>query len=778
MGWDFLARIHNRARLNVAKGNGCVMNSPSWWESSICRICRIKRLFVVLALSVLIIFLFPLKETSGPIVLTYSQTQLVGLTADPTGDMCSLLNTNTIIQAANEPISEESPQSALPPTHFVIDPFPTFNGIAVDALTNRVAMSDENRKSVLTYERTAGSNSSAVTEPMWQIIGPQTEAGYVAGVELDPKHREIYAVNNDIEDRIAVFDYDAQGDLTPKRRLYTPHQSWGISLNESRDELVISVQQLSSLVVYRREAYGMEAPIRVIQGPHTGMADPHGVRWDDVHHEIFAASHGNSTVITPYTASDSNATNQKSREARGDIGGSFLAPSINVFEEMASGDAIPIRTIQGSNTDLNWPMGIDIDKVHDEIAVANNGDNSILVFHRGSKGNVAPLRRIQGPKTGLASPVGLAIDSDHQELWVANYGDHTALVFALNASGNVAPKRIIRNAPAGTPTSGFGNPYAVAYDSKRDQIMVPNCVSQPRIAFFARSANGNSNPVRILAGQATHLSRTMHGIAYNARHDEIVVPVALADAILTFRGGATGSEAPIRVIQGPKTRMIRPHTVAVDEANNEIIVGDSGGRSVLVFDREANGDIPPKRIIQGLHTGMLLIVGVAVDPVHNRIVAASSSNVPGSQTGLFIFDRMANGDVTPLGIISGPHTGIVRPWQLAVDPQRGHIFVAAINNLSYPPYELNKPRPNLPHDVKLPSPWDSGSVGFIGVWNISDDGDISARAMIKGDNTYLVHPAGVAINPKAGEIYATDSVRNGLFTFLSPKLFPNQSGAR
>jgi hypothetical protein len=48
------------------------------------------------------------------------------------------------------------------------------------------------------------------------------------------------------------------------------------------------------------------------------------------------------------------------------------------------------------------------------------------------------------------------------------------VVFARTANGNVVPKRIIRNAPQGTPTGGFGNPYAVAYDSKRDQLLVPN----------------------------------------------------------------------------------------------------------------------------------------------------------------------------------------------------------------------------------------------------------------------------------------------------------------
>jgi hypothetical protein len=60
------------------------------------------------------------------------------------------------------------------------------------------------------------------------------------------------------------------------------------------------------------------------------------------------------------------------------------------------------------------------------------------------------------------------------EIWVANFGDHTALVFPRLAAGNVAPRRILRNAPAGKETSGFGNPYAVAYDTRRGEILVPN----------------------------------------------------------------------------------------------------------------------------------------------------------------------------------------------------------------------------------------------------------------------------------------------------------------
>jgi DNA-binding beta-propeller fold protein YncE len=357
----------------------------------------------------------------------------------------------------------------LSPVRYVVDPYPTFNGIALDLQTNRVVLSDENRKSVLTYDRTAGSSSTSVTPPVRQIMGPQTEIGYISGIELDPAHRELYAVNNDIEDRIAVFGYDANGDLKPKRHLYVPHQTWGISLNPAANEIAVSVQQLAMVAIYRREASGLEAPVRMIKGTATGMADPHGVRWDAAHHEIAVANHGNYSVITPYSAYDATGSNTALS-----VGGHFLMPSITVFADSAKGDVKPIRTIQGARTRLNWPMGIDIDTTHDEIAVANNGDNSVLVFHRGAQGDVAPVRIIHGARTGIAGPMGVVIDPKNDELWVANYADHTALVFSRTATGDAAPKRIIRNAPGGTPTGGFGNPYAVAYDSKREQLLVPN----------------------------------------------------------------------------------------------------------------------------------------------------------------------------------------------------------------------------------------------------------------------------------------------------------------
>jgi hypothetical protein len=250
----------------------------------------------------------------------------------------------------------------------------------------------------------------------------------------------------------------------------------------------------------------------------------------------------------------------------------------------------------------------------------------------------------------------------------------------------------------------------------------------------------------------------MHGIAYDSAHDEFIVPVHLAGAVLVFRGGAKGEEPPIRIIQGPRTRILRPETTCVDLQHNEIIVGEDGGKDILVFSRDANGDVAPLRVIKGPKTQLDEVRGVAVDPVRNLIVASSRSKE--RPTGLFIFNRTDEGDVAPRAVISGPRTGILRIRQVAVDPQQGKIFAAVKNNLESYKFE-----------AALPSPWDPNKVGFIGVWDVTDNGDIPPRAIIKGPATGLIWPAGVAFNRKDREIYTIDSVRNGVFTFVMPEFF-------
>jgi len=287
---------------------------------------------------------------------------------------------------------------------------------------------------------------------------------FVAGISLDTADREVFAVNNDIGDRMEVFPYGVEGNIKPTRVLSVPHGAWGVAFNPVRKEVAVSIEHPNTVVVYRREASGSEAPLRVLRGPETDLADPHGIAVDPGHSEMLVANHGNWAPLT-----------REEEEAQGGLrGGHFALPSINSYAIEAKGDDKPTRKIQGAQTQLNWPMGLGLDAMHDEIAVANYGTNSILVFRRNANGNAAPVRVVKGDRTGVLGPMGVAIDVKNDELWVTNYRDHTAVVFARTASGNVAPKRVLRNAPAGTPAVGFGNPGAIAYDSKRGQILVPN----------------------------------------------------------------------------------------------------------------------------------------------------------------------------------------------------------------------------------------------------------------------------------------------------------------
>lgn len=373
-----------------------------------------------------------------------------------------------------EPVARSLVGGDIAPARYVWDPYPTFDGIALDTENSRVWMSDSNRMGLVGYDRLAGVNTKGVARPLTQVRGPAAGMMFVAGVAVDPARREVYVVNNDIGDRMVTFPYDAEGNARPKRVLHVPHQAWALSLNRQRDEMAMTVQASGMIVVYRREASGEEKPLRVLRGPHTELADPHGLYFDAAHNEMIVANHGNWTSPEGRPGQFGEEPEDASAPRKGSPGGRFLPPSITVYPGEAEGDTAPARAIHGLLTQLDWPMGLDVDTVHNEIAVANSGQNSVVIFRRTDRGNVQPARVIRGPHTGIVGPVGVAIDLKNDEIWVANYSEHSAVVFPRTANGDVAPKRVLRNAPAGSPTVGFTNPGAVAYDSKRGQILVPN----------------------------------------------------------------------------------------------------------------------------------------------------------------------------------------------------------------------------------------------------------------------------------------------------------------
>lgn len=360
------------------------------------------------------------------------------------------------------------------PVRVVEDPYPTFQGIAVNEERDEVIMTDDNQGAVLTY---AGqfNPTDRLNEPRRRIWGPKSQIGMICSVTISPERNEIYTVDNDTGDHMLVFSMDGDGEVAPLRELKLDHGAWGIFLDEENDEFVISIQHNHKVAVYRSTAEGDEEPLRFIQGPNTGLADPHGVVVDIENDEIFVANHGHWHQEETGGQWTEPPVDSGGTGSLGSSTGKFLPPSITVYSRRAAGDAAPLRTIQGSQTGLNWPHGVYLDTVSGQIVVTNTGDDSVLFFDKKANGNVAPVRVIRGPTTGLDGPTGVVLDKKRNELWVTNWNNHTATVYPRTAEGNVAPLRRIRSAPASTPrATGFGNPGDVVFDSRRGEILIPN----------------------------------------------------------------------------------------------------------------------------------------------------------------------------------------------------------------------------------------------------------------------------------------------------------------
>ena len=342
------------------------------------------------------------------------------------------------------------------PIRTIRDNYPTYSAIAVDLKSNEVYLQDENLFGIKVFNRTDNTPPTAsFTEPKRVLGGIQTKLEFNCAIYIDPNNGDIYSVNNDTVDRMVVFPRDARGNVRPMRELHSPHRTYGIAVDEAAQELFLTVQHPPQVVVYHKNASGEDEPIRTLEGDRTKLEDAHGIAIDTRNGWMFVSNHGSSS--SPRIK-----------------GGWFSPPSISVYPLKASGDTAPIRIIAGPKTQLNWPGHIFVDAEHGELVVANDSDDSILVFRETDQGDVAPTRVIKGPKTGLRNPTGLFVDTKNNELFVSNMGNHSATVYPRTANGDVAPLRTIRSAPLGKQAQIMGNPGAVGYDSKREEILVPN----------------------------------------------------------------------------------------------------------------------------------------------------------------------------------------------------------------------------------------------------------------------------------------------------------------
>ena len=276
-----------------------------------------------------------------------------------------------------------------PSTTILTGSFSAPHNVAIHHGAGELFVSNNLAYTVSVYDLATGVLKRTISSP--SIIRP-------TGLAIDELNGEIY-VANDYGNSVAVFDALAAGDATPKRVIQSAYYlsgPSGIALDLANDELVVASQGFNAILTFGRRASGDVSPKRIIWGGATLLNLPQGVSIDVMNNEILVA---NSAYQTPN-------------------GGAIL-----VFPRTAGSfpegpwDPAPLRQIAGSNSGICNPMSVALDRITNELIVANSNAGagtcaqSVTTYARATNGNVAPTRTLSGALTELLSPESAAITS-------------------------------------------------------------------------------------------------------------------------------------------------------------------------------------------------------------------------------------------------------------------------------------------------------------------------------------------------------------------------------
>ncbi|HXX67818.1 MAG TPA: hypothetical protein VEK07_11580 [Polyangiaceae bacterium] len=293
------------------------------------------------------------------------------------------------------------------------------------------------------------------------------------------------------------------------------------------------------------------------------------------------------------------------------------------------------------------------------IYVTNAGGVSVTVFALGASGNAVPVRTIAGSNTGLASPLGIGVDS-LGNVYVANRSAGTVTVYGPSASGNTAPERTIT-------AQGMGAPEGIAIGPSGDLYVstCPGCDGGNGNIGVYHFPSQASLPDHILGGDTnTNTGLTAPGSIVLDSNQNLIVGNSFGGAIEIFAEGATGDVAPLRTFT-PSSSNLQGLAVGM----NTIFVADPSTGIQEYPESQTAGDgglVTPAFTIPGdafpiKYPGELAIdtqaspaVLYAVDFSGNTVfVAPTSGSLP---------------DLTVMSVvpIQGPATTMNEPFGVAV----------------------------------------------------------------------------------------------------------------
>jgi hypothetical protein len=285
------------------------------------------------------------------------------------------------------------------------------------------------------------------------------------------------------------------------------------------------------------------------------------------------------------------------------------------FADSADGAAAPAGSfytnLNGGNDVLRSAASMTFEPAEDVVYVADFYGQAIRVYAAGASGDAVPLRTLNPLQLG--QPRQVAVSLAHQEL-IAATACCVETYLRFDSGNSAYPQRYL---PSGNTAEGsrtrLNNPGGIVLRASSDEVAVPDSGVGPGnasfgvVLIFPRSVTGNSAPTRTLQGAQTLLGVAALGITYDPSNDEFLVlsqdsaQSPYGYRINAFAGSASGDAAPLRSISGANTLLGNVHAIFYDDAA-EVLYASAGGENgtparVLAFARGADGDVAPDRVI-------------------------------------------------------------------------------------------------------------------------------------------------------------------------------------
>ena len=228
----------------------------------------------------------------------------------------------------------------------------------------------------------------------------------------------------------------------------------GIAYDPIHDEIFVPQPFAQAVLVFRGAVSGEEAPIRVIQGPLTSLANPSKLGIDPIHNELFVPEGG----------------------------------FVRVFSASANGNVAPLRV-------LNMPKGqrvdqVAVDNINNVLITSHDYDKqpSLHFYNRTDEGDAKVLRQVSGPKTLLTGTFGMRTYPPKGWIVVAMNGSESVgpqaesfvgVWSVLHDDGDVPPRWTI-----GGPNGALKQPRGVDLDFKNKSVLVSDKVLNAVLTFY------------------------------------------------------------------------------------------------------------------------------------------------------------------------------------------------------------------------------------------------------------------------------------------------------